>query len=137
MFTVDQAARLYAVPIIDYERPSRGMLVSSGAGLMMSVMDEAPALRWCVDIDRMPSQERLTDFLLMCERICSPLAVCGWFSLTSPEPLRRAMSSLANPERCYSYGGNVRFGVGDEVESLGAFLNRLRGLGVATRAEVV
>jgi len=125
--TLPQAARLYGAPVIDYERESRGLLVSSGAGIMMAVMDEVPTLRWCVDIDRMPSHERLPDFLLMAERVCEPLAVCGWFSLTDPTPLRRAIEGLADPSRCFCYGGNIRFGAGTECGTMRELLGRLGG----------
>lgn len=123
MFTVAQAARLYGIDLIDYERPSRGLLVSSGAGIMMGVMDEARTLRWCVDVDSLKPTARLDQFLVMAERLCDPVAICGWFSITDPRPLRAAIAGMTQPPICY--GGNVRFGVGRESDTLRSFLDQL------------
>jgi len=105
MFTIEQAARMYSIPLIDYHRGS-GVLIGSGAGTMMAVMDQALELRWCVDVDSFDKRSRLADFLLMAERVVSPIVVAGWFSITDPAPIRRAIAGLRTPPVCY--GGNVR-----------------------------
>ena len=48
----------YRVDLIDYGRDTGGLLISSGCGTMMAVMDHAPALRFCLDIDAQPAAIR-------------------------------------------------------------------------------
>ena len=130
-FTIEQASRLYRVPLVDYGRPSTGVLVSSGCGIMMGVMDACPELRWCVDIDdlkRRP-EARIADFLLMAERACEVVAVCGWFSLTDPTCLREAVAALEAP---VTYGGGGVWLKQGEPKTLGAFIEA-----VQARAEAV
>lgn len=62
---------------VEYDRPSRGLLISSGCGTMMAVMDAAPALRWCLDIDGLGPRSRLAPFLQMASRVCAPVAIAG------------------------------------------------------------
>lgn len=113
---------MYDVPLIDYGRGA-GTLVSSGCGIMMAVMGQT-SLRYCVDIDRMKSQERLGDFMLMAEQHSPPLAVCGWFSLTEPRPLREAIAALRTQPITYG-GGGVHLS-DDQTPSLGDFIARIR-----------
>jgi hypothetical protein len=123
-FTLEQAARLYQIPLIDYERPSKGLLVGSGAGTMMATMDALPCLRWCFDIDRLPTHDHLGDFLLMAEPTVWPIVVVGWFSLTNPEPLQAAIAALRLPP--FTYAGDRRLG-GIECPSLGELVLKLKG----------
>lgn len=124
MFTLEQASRFYGVPLIDYERPSaRGLLVSSGSGIMMSVMDKVPALRWCVDVDMLGPTARLTDFLVMADAFVERIAVCGWFSITDPAPLRAAVAALSRAPLVYA--GHIELGAGRQVPTLGEFIDAL------------
>lgn len=119
--------RGYRVPIIDYERPGSGLLVSSGCGCMMAVMDAAPALRWCLDIDELGPGGRLDQFLLAAETKVSPIAVVGWFSITPPGPLRAALAGLTKLQEviCYVVGTELPAGV--QCSSMEEFISRLRG----------
>lgn len=124
MFTLEQASRLYGVPLIDYERPTaRGLLVSSGSGIMMSVMDKVPTLRWCVDVDLLGPGARLADFLVMADALVERIAVCGWFSLTDPTPLRAAVRALGRTPLVYA--GHIELGAGRKVPTLGEFIDTL------------
>jgi hypothetical protein len=127
MLTLEHASRLYQVPLVDYGADrGRGLLVSSGAGMMMAIMDQCARIRWCVDIDALPRREsvRVADFLLLAEPHCDPIGVCGWFSITNPEEMLRAVRQLRAPS---VYLGNVRAGLDGECDSLRAFIERLQG----------
>jgi len=102
MISVDSIARMYRIPVIDYDRESRGVLVSSGCGIMMAIMDDASSLRWCVDIDELPRDNRLRDFMLWLPRLAAPIAVAGFFSITDPTPLRSIIADLPG---VITYGG--------------------------------
>lgn len=124
MFTIEQVSRLYNVAVIDYGRPTaRGLLVSSGCGIMMSVMDTVPSMRWCLDIDTLGPTARLADFLVMADALVDRIGVCGWFSLTDPAPLRAAVAAL--PRAPVVYAGHIELGAGREVHSLGEFIDAL------------
>jgi hypothetical protein len=124
MFTVEQASRFYGVPLIDYERPGSGLLVSSGSGIMMATMDAVPALRWCVDIDGLGRGARLAEFLQLAEHVADPIGICGWFSITDPTVLREAVRSMTRAPLVYA--GNIVLGAGAEVRSLDDFVRALR-----------
>lgn len=121
-FTVEQAARLYRMPIVDYHR-GRGVLISSGCGIMMAVMDQVP-FRWCFDTDRLDAGglARLPDFAELAGAV-TPIAICGWFSYSNPAPLAEAMRR-AGSQLCYA--GHVRFGIEGEATTLEEFLERCR-----------
>lgn len=93
---------------------------------MMSVMDACPVLRWCVDLDtlRSRSDTRIGDFLQMAERLAEPIAICGWFSISNPAPLREAIAGMTTSPTVYA--GNVRLGCARECESLEQFLSAIR-----------
>ena len=128
VLAVIQAARLYAVPLIDYEREDAyGVLVSSGCGIMMAVMDASPCLRWCVDADRLRGnpRARIADFLYCASLTADPVVVCGWFSYTDPTELTAAIWKMPIPPLVY--GGAHRFGHGREARSLRELLSMLNG----------
>lgn len=88
-------ARAYGVAeMIDYGRGS-GLLLASGSGTMMAVMDLCPQLRWCMDID-VNRQARLGGLLAWATRFCSPICIAGWFSITSPAGLKVALAQAIN-----------------------------------------
>ena len=98
-WTVPMAAKFYRIPLVDYGQSRTGVLLGSGAGLMMAVMDQAP-IRWCVDTDDLNLadplvEERLTSFCRMAHAAPGGgVSLVGWFSLHDPEPLRRALAGL-------------------------------------------
>jgi hypothetical protein len=111
-------ARGYRIPLIDYSRPSSGLLVSSGAGCMMAAMDSCPALRWCLDIDQLAPESRLAQFLAAAEHLARPIAVLGWFSITDPVPLRAALAGLSRVDEVLVYVHAARLPGGKQCASL-------------------
>lgn len=141
VLTLDQASRLYHIPLTDYgawgdDSRGNGLLVSSGCGMMMATMDCVPALRWCVDTDDLRGRKsaRIDDFLLVAQYLATPLGVCGWFSISDPAPLRRAVEALSRPVVVYT--GNVRLGVVGEVDSFDKFLRALQAASASGAASV-
>lgn len=141
-------ARGYRIPLIDYgpdrEGDRAGLLISSGCGTMMAVMDACPAFRWCLDIDAIgQSVQRtssLTNFLLAAERYVQPLGVVGWFSITDPEPLRRSLRRLRTLGRVLVYTQAARVPGGYEFETLEDFIraaNQPRTSSTAREAEQI
>jgi hypothetical protein len=125
-------ARAYDVPLVDYcegdDAPDRwGLLIGSGCGLMMSVMDHVP-FRYCVDADtlrlHLPSRAYALAQLTAAAGRLEGVALVGWFSISDPEPLRAAFAELNPPGLVYA--GATRLRVPGEVETLQQFLDAAR-----------
>lgn len=88
-FTPEIACRMYRIPhLVDYEREDGDwLLLSSGSGLMMCLMDQEPRHRYCLDTDLLTPAEwsRLPDWLTLMEGSCSRVNACGWFSNAEEE----------------------------------------------------
>jgi hypothetical protein len=83
---------------------------------MMAVLDQCPELGWCAELDR---GGHALDFALLAQRHVRAIALCGWFSLTSPAAFRAiAAARLTCP--VLSYGGNVQLGCSTLEEFLRA-----------------
>jgi hypothetical protein len=135
-WTTSLAAEMYRIPLIDYgpadgceSYPHRwGVLLGSGCGMMMGIMDEIP-FRYCVDVDDMRLKDhperayQLQQFVYMASKL-DGIALAGWFSISNPEPYRLAFADLDPPGVVYA--GNVRLGVPGEVSSLQDFLDAAR-----------
>jgi hypothetical protein len=121
----EQAAPLCGIQLVDYG-PQRGhsLLLGSGCGLMMAVMDAQPEFRWCADLDR---GGHAVDFAILIARSVRMLGLVGWFSISEPRDFRRlSVESLACP--VVAYGGNVNLG----CETLQAFLDVCEQLRIST-----
>lgn len=99
--------RLFDISLIDYERPSDGILFASGAGLGLAIMDMCPSLRWFRDID--DYRHRLVDWEAVAIVIASQrprlVVTAGWFSIDKPEALLRLQRGLVGVDFLNYVGG--------------------------------
>ena len=120
MMTLDHLARLYQIPLTDYgpARKGNGLLVAVGSGLMMSVMDVCPELRWCFDTAELRAEKapRLDDFLIGAQYAAHPVCFAGWFSITDPAKLRAALEALDVAPVVYT--GQTPMGIRGEHSNL-------------------
>jgi hypothetical protein len=121
---------IFGIHPVDYRRASYGLLIGSGAGVMMGVMDIAPRFRFALDADQYRGRETyLCDWIRAMDRNClvDLIAVCGWFSITDPIPLAGALDTLSAPTVVYSGGGLGReiFEQASFTDSLDEFLRRV------------
>lgn len=107
-----------------------GVLLGSGCGLMMSVLDCVP-FRYCIDIDDLkvgtdPARVyRFVQFVTMSNLVHDGgVALAGWFSITPVEPVRAALLELQ--PAAVVYAGSCRLNVPGEVDSLSEFITRTR-----------
>jgi hypothetical protein len=127
-----ELASMFEVPLIDYGREGDAVLIASGAGIMMATMDQVPRIRWCVDADCMRALPwRVEWFMTALDRNSnvSLLAVAGWFSLDTPEHLRRGLQSIERM-RVETYSGNLGVFDGESAsfaEFVGRFSSNSRG----------
>lgn len=94
---VDYIGRVHGgIELIEFPRASRGLLIAAGTGLMLSLMDQIPRLRWCVDADGFSVRQReaLTAWLRCVNNVTDFIVVAGWYCSTNPEPLARAVRSV-------------------------------------------
>jgi len=134
-FTVEQAGRFYRIECIDYgKRAGEWLLVGAGTGLMMSVMDQEPRLRYCLDTDiiiRTPAWSHFADWLQLMERACGRVIACGWFSrYANGLPLIEALTVLQKRPLVY-FGGYERpdlLAHCDVAVDVGEFVARLNAL---------
>lgn len=104
--SADYIGRVHGgIELIEFpDRPMRSLLVCAGTGLMLSLMDQLPRLRWCVDADGFNERQRaaLPAWLRCMGNVTDLIVVAGWYCSTNPEPLARAVRSL-NGERVAVY----------------------------------
>lgn len=112
----------YGVPLIDWNRGGRGVLVSSGSGIMLAVMDAVPTLRWAIDIDSIRGDSQLVPWLT-CVAHVAPVAVVGWFSITSPTLLSLAMIGAGGSLPFYAPSISLP---GIAFQSLADFISHLK-----------
>lgn len=130
--SVEELARFFGVPLIDYRRESGGVLIASGCGIMMAAMDEAPCFRWCVDADSMRwgPPWRIEWFMTALDRntTIELLGVVGWFSLDRPTYLQAGLRTIRRMRTVAYSGGTGAFE--GEAATYGEFLTRSRAVGV-------
>jgi hypothetical protein len=127
-------SRAYYVPLIDYAPPAgvaRGdwLLIGSGCGVMMGVMDQVPRIRWCVDLDDVKDKSRFARWMGWAENFVGLVAIAGWFSLSDPTPLREGIAQLKRRPAIYT--PFVELGEpADRSSTLQAYLDRLGRIGL-------
>jgi len=99
------ACRLFGIRVIDYERPAKGLLIGSGAGIMLAVMDACPNLRLCLDVDECAGDLACWLRCLARNGLIDLLAIAGWFSITDPAVLAGAVRAVPVPTLIYVGGG--------------------------------
>jgi hypothetical protein len=106
--------RVHGIEAIEFpDRPERRLLVCAGTGLMLSLMDQLPRVRWCIDCDglRPDQREAMPGWLAALGNVMDQIVVAGWYCSTNPEPLARAVRPLARERvavyvQCRGVGGD-------------------------------
>lgn len=119
LIDVGQLARAYDIPVIDYERPGYGLLITCGAGLLLAGMDAIPECRWVLSsegLKEIPPQN-WQDFMDAADKILSVLAIYTLFGMDIPEPVTALARHVSRDRVCWY--SNCHLGdVGIECESL-------------------
>jgi hypothetical protein len=133
---------LFDIPLIDYGRPSYGLLAGSGTGTMMAIMDATERFRFALDLDACRGREdNLRGFIRALDRneLIDLLALAGWFSITDPKPIAVMLKGLTVPVIIYSGAGLSREFFGDLpfVDTLDDFLACVREAGSSAPAKAL
>lgn len=79
-----------------------GLLLTTGAGLMMSLMDQLPAISYAADLGGGRNIEGMGKFLEAASRLFSHVLVVAWFTASNPATWQDAyLSHLAGVEIGY------------------------------------
>lgn len=113
----------FGFDLIDYNRDGNGLLISSGAGIMMAIMDAVPNIRWCIDIDSHRQIRSRVPNLMVALDHCELdfIAVAGFFSNDSPVEMAQGIVRLRNTY-CPQYSGGYKV-FPDESATLAAFID--------------
>ena len=129
--SVGYLGRVYGIEAIEYpDRTARGVLLSAGTGLMLSIMDQCPRLRWCLDVDGLTRDQfdRLGDWLVCVGNVTELVAVAGWYCSTNPNLLAAAVRRLRQRPLCYvqcrGVGGDA-FATLRTASELGEFVSQV------------
>jgi len=118
-------AQYFGFDLIDYKRWGDGVLIASGCGIMMSIMDAVPRFQYCIDVDSFrENQNRLPQLLSALDKNCDfkLIGIAGWFSLDKPDMLRNGQQRIANAQ-CVTYsGGYAAFP--NEAQTLKQFIQQ-------------
>jgi len=100
-------AQYFGFDLIDYKRWGDGVLIASGCGIMMSIMDAVPRFRYCIDVDSFRhNQARLPQFISALDKNCQfkIIGIAGWFSLDMPNALQQGQQRISHA-KCVTYSG--------------------------------
>jgi hypothetical protein len=118
-------AQYFGFDLIDYKRWGDGVLIASGCGIMMSIMDAVPRFGYCIDVDSFRNnQSRLPQFISALDKNCQfqIIGIAGWFSLDMPNALQQGQQRISNA-KCVTYsGGYAAFF--NEANTLKEFIDR-------------
>ena len=100
-------ADAYGIPgVVDYgpHRAGSGLLVTTGAGMLMADMDVRPDCRWAVDLGAGRHNPAAADWVEACSWICTHLVAHVWMSLTSPDWMADVLGRFPRARvACYAY----------------------------------
>ena len=109
---ITQSRRLFGVEFIDYARAGTGIVVSSGCGIGLAVMDQLPLCRYFVDIDNYRKQtidwEAL--FIAVSARKPSAIVLVGWYTIDVPKTISTIERACLSPSYRYDGGGTKNLG---------------------------
>jgi hypothetical protein len=131
--SVDFISSVHRIRPIDFERGQRAALICAGSGLMLSLMDACPDLRWCIDVDLLDAAglARMPAWATCVSNVTDLVVVAGWYCSTNPVPLATAARSLrrgtlACSVQCRGVGGDpfVPLRTSETLEELVEEVNR-------------
>jgi hypothetical protein len=132
MDSVEFISRVHKMePPIDFERGYRSVLLCAGSGLMLSIMDACPGIRWCMDVDLLDraALARMPDWATCLGNVTEVMVIAGWYCSTNPVPLASAARSLRKRDllcyvQCRGVGGDP-FEVLRTAQTLDALIDQV------------
>lgn len=98
-------ARAYRLPAVhDYgEHRGDGLLITTGSGLLMSMMDVLPLVRWAIDLGGARRFPHSLAWATACDRLVDHVVVAAWFALSDPAHFERQVLAGFTRSPCALY----------------------------------
>jgi hypothetical protein len=103
-------ASYFGFQLHDYKRSGDAVLIASGSGLMMTVMDAVPRFSYCIDVDNYRHiTNRVPQLVSALDLNCNLalIGIAGWFSVDAPDQLCAGINKIRQTN-CVSYSGGYR-----------------------------
>jgi hypothetical protein len=111
-------ASYFGFQLFEYERQGDSILIASGSGLMMAIMDICPRFKWCLEVDNHRDiASRLPNLINAFDQNCSLeiIAIAGWFSIDDPKQLMLAQDKIKQSKN-FSYSGGYGFFKNEDID---------------------
>lgn len=119
-------ASYFGFELFEYDRLADSILIASGSGLMMAIMDNCPSFKWCLEVDNFRNiSHRIPNLITAFDKNCqlNIIAIAGWFSIDNPKFLVEGQKKILEKKSvCYSGGFNV---FQNECENLEQFITKV------------
>lgn len=94
---VELLSKIYGIPIIDYgENRGDGVLICTGSGYMMSIMDINKTIRYCVETKDIVNNPNAKYWIMELQSTTPFIIFAGWLSVTKPETIKELFSLVEN-----------------------------------------
>jgi hypothetical protein len=119
-------ASYFGFELFEYRRQGDAILIASGSGLMMAIMDICPRFKWCIEVDNFRNiANRIPNLINAFDLNCDIeiIGIAGWFSIDNPQQLINAQQKI---KRCksFSYSGGYKV-FENESKTLEDFINKI------------
>jgi hypothetical protein len=100
----------FGVDFADYRRNSTGILLSSGCGIGLALMDVCPNLRFFIDVDIYRNKQIDWESIAIILTVAKPQSVvlAGWFSIDRPKVFEEFTRGVVDKSCLSVYIGGER-----------------------------
>lgn len=88
----------YDIDPIDYRRGGRSLLIGSGSGLSMGLMDAVTDFNFLLDVDNYRNRQHVIDWetigVLLDHIGFKLIAMAGWFTIDSPDVFKKLQKGI-------------------------------------------
>lgn len=115
--TIQKIERGFGIEFVDYEREGEGVLITSGAGIGMAMMDTLPWLRYMIDLDSYRFKMIDWEAVAVLLSVHKPKAIVmvGWFTIDRPRAFEAFIKGVIDTPLFVYRGG--------ESQTLGEFIS--------------
>lgn len=106
----EKIAKYFEVTFFNYNRPSTGVLLSSGCGIGMALMDVCPQLNWFLDVDtyRFKQVDWESIAVIISARKPTLVVTAGWFTIDTPKALNEFKKGVIETKLVEYAGGGSK-----------------------------
>lgn len=92
---IEFLSKVYNVPVIDYGTDrGNGILVATGSGLMMTIMDMRKEIRYCVETKELLKNDMSKYWIMELQTTVDLLLFVAWLSITPESKIQELFSLI-------------------------------------------